>query len=106
MIDFAALRERTGLKADNRCVCGSRVFSCTPLLVTNPDGRSLSSYQGEGMCGVYVLRCLCGLGYILSRNPAGDQENTLIPALSPEAKEFLEPAMPDFTNFPEVHVEK
>ncbi len=107
MIDFAALRLRTGLKRDLRCTCGSNAFCANQVLFTNQDGRAVSSYKSEGICSLYVLLCACGLRYLMSDKPVDDQENTLIPFQSEEAKEFIEPVMPiwDFST-DEVYVKK
>lgn len=109
MIDYAAMRLRAGLKMDCRCSCGSNVFSCSPLMVTNGDGRSLSSNQANTVnCSVYIMMCVCGRRYLMSGEPA-EHELTLIPLDSDEAKAFLAPILPDF-GVPgkdvEVHVER
>jgi len=106
MIDFAFLRSRVGLKRDLRCVCGSKCFSAAPLMVTNEDGRSVTSnVQASVNCSIYILTCFCGNRFLLSCDPA-EQENTLIPVDSPEAKEFLEPSLPDFDKMGALEVPK
>lgn len=106
MIDFAALRARTGLKQDCRCTCGSNLFGNTPLMVTNEDGRTLTSNMGGNMsCSLYILTCICGQKYFLSYEP-NEQDNTLMPVNAPEATEFLAPSLPDWKTFDAVAAEK